>query len=247
MLYSLANNFKAVTGVFNNAVYVTTMKIGSITFAEQMEDVHYLNQDNFLPQIYKYFENPDIEKHVNLFIRDPFQRYISGVIQNTLDFDSTASVSTHLTYFGKSLLFHNDIRILSTVELIKREHSNWFLNGLPEEYEDIIINLLKLYYKESAVFELYLDPHVQPFLTPINKLLVNSKINFKTLFLQDFNWRMSSTKLKETRHSNKSFKKVAIEAFNQANNEILINMIKSETFTYSHLVHLREDLNTDYI
>lgn len=245
MLYSIGTNFKGIIGVYNNSVYVTTNKIGSMILIKQMDQSNYINQDTFLPQLLKHFENPNIDRRINLFIRDPFQRYISGVIENTLE--TKEIKDCHPTFFGKSLIYLNDPKITHTLELIRKQYKDWFLNGLPEVYEDLLINLIKTYFENTAVYELYLDAHVQPFLTPINTFLVNNKINFQPLFLEDFNWRMSSADLKEAKHSNESFKKVAIKAFHLAKNEILIDMIKKETVTFNHLSTQRKGSDVDYI
>ncbi len=245
MLYSIGTNFKAVIGVYNNSVYVTTMKTGSMTLVKQMDQSNYTNQDTFLPQLLKHFENPNIDRRINLFIRDPFQSHISGVIQNTLEFKKKDDHQP--TFFGRSLVYLNDPQIMHTVDLVRKQHTNWFLNGLPEVYEDLLINLIKAYYENIAVYELYLDPHVQPFLTPINTFLLNNKINFQPLLLEDFNWKMSPAELKEARHSNESFKKVAIEAFHLVKNEVLIDMIKKETATFNHLLSQHKGLDVDYI
>tara|TARA_B110000285_G_scaffold232493_1_gene303685 strand:- start:962 stop:1705 length:744 start_codon:yes stop_codon:yes gene_type:complete len=247
MLYSLSSNFKAVTGVYNNTVYVTTMKIGSISFQAQMKDIHYVNQDTFLPQFLKYLENPDIKRNIKLFIRDPFERYISGAIQNVTVYTGIFPIATEVPAFIRELIFLNDNKLTASINLLKKEYKNWRENGIPDKYLDLVFNLFKIYFEKSAVYELYHDPHVQPFYTPINNLLVNNKINTETLFLKDFNWKLTPTQLIDTMHSNKVFRKVAIEAFNQVNNEILIDTIKSETVTYNHLLGLRKDVILDYI
>ena len=236
MIFSLYKNFKAVTGIYKNTLYVTTFKIGSVSVESVMDEIHYLNEDSFAPYVHSIMKNTNMNRQIKLFIRDPFERYISGVIENVVKTTTLPSLIT------LDIMYHNDKKLSGAFKFMQKEYTNWLANGVPDEHLDLLINIFKVYFNKSAVYELYHHPHVQPFFTSINKQLHSHKIDFKPLYLRDFQWDLTDAQIGHRKHTNEVFKKAAIEAYNQVGSEIVIDMLDNETRAYNYLLSHREEV-----
>jgi len=131
------------------------------------------------------------------------------------------------------LRFHGDPQALAKYHRVKDKYHSWRLNGVPQEDESILLDIIRLYFELLVDWEMYFSSHLMPFYTGFSGLVRKIGLEYRTIRLKDYEFGLTERRTSILRHSNRNITPYIHQVLNeQPKDSFVKNVLNMETIHY---------------
>lgn len=222
-MQKLYTNTRGILGRYRDQWVITTTKQGLTIVMNSAKESTTWKQSN----LKSYIDKLNI-KEVLVLCREPRNRLASGIAEQ---------LSVHglnpIDGLDEELRYHGDPQALAKYYRVKDKYHSWRANGVPQEDESILLDVIRLYFELLLDWELYFSSHLMPFYTGFSHLIKKLDLPYRTMRLKDFKFNLPDREMNRFRHTNRNITPYIHQVLDEQSKDSLVKkVLKMETLHY---------------